>query len=66
MDNKAFSTFFYEQCAGTFAGHMGMVPNNPVLFGILKAHSGKQDNNYAASKTDFINFLRETADSLDS
>ena len=64
--NKAFATFFYEQCAGTFAGHMANVANNPVLFGMISAASGKQDSCYAATKTEFAELLRTMADDLDS
>ena len=64
--NKAIAEFFYEQCAGSTTGHMAMLPNNPVMFGLIKAHSGKKDNCYASTKTEFSAFLRKIADELDS
>ena len=61
----ALAKFFYEQCAGVTNGQMALIPNNPVLFGLLSAVTGTKDNCYAASQTDFAKFLRETADWLD-
>ena len=65
MSNKAFSKYFYEQCAGAFAGHMGMVPNNPTLFGLVKAYSSGLDSHYAATQTEFSAMLRNIANELD-
>ena len=50
--------FFYEQCAGESNGHMSMIPNNPVLSGLCKAHA-------IHTKEDFSRFLRQVADSLE-
>ena len=66
MNNKAFAKFFYEQCAGTSSGHMAMVPNNPTLFGLVKACSGHQDNCYAATRSEFAQMLIDIANELDA
>lgn len=65
MNNKTLARFFYEQCAGSTTGHMAMVPNNPVIFGLIKACSNHSDNSYAATEMDFAEILRGMADSLD-
>ena len=62
--NKQLAKFFYEQCAGSYSGHMANIPNNPVLFGLTKAYSGGSDNLYAATQTEFAEMLREVADEL--
>jgi len=59
--DKVFADFFYEQCAGTYSGHMANVPNNPMFYAMVKAYSGSHDSCYAASKTEFAKFLREIA-----
>jgi hypothetical protein len=64
--NKTLAKFFYEQCAGTTSGHMAMIPNNPTMFALVKAHSGRDDNHYAATQTEFSEMLRQMADALDS
>ena len=62
--NKAMSNFFYEQCAGTFSGHMSNVANNPTLFGLMQAHSETRDACYAITKTEFAELLHSIADEL--
>lgn len=62
--NKGMAKFFYEQCAGSYTGHMANVPNNPTLFGIMKAHTETMDNCYAMTQTEFANFLNAVADNL--
>ena len=57
--DKALASYFYEQCAGTYTGHMANVPNNPVLNGLVRACG-------AESKKDFADLLRRFADALDS
>lgn len=64
--NETLAKFFYEQCAGTFAGHMGMVPNNPTLFALVQATGGKQDNMYACTQTEFAALLRNMAGALEN
>ena len=64
--NETLAKFFYEQCAGTSTGHMAMIPNSPVMFGLVKAYSGVKDNCYAATQKQFAKMLREMADSLDN
>lgn len=67
MNQKALSELFYEQCAGTYSGHMANVPNNPLMFGLVAAATEvRSDNCYAASKNNFANLLREIADQLHS
>ena len=61
----AMSELFYEQCAGTTSGHMAMIPNSPILFGITAAQCGNPVGHNAASKEDFAAFLRDAADWLD-
>ena len=65
MNEKTLAKFFYEQCAGTHSGHMANIANNPVLFGLISAATGTNDNFYAASQTSFAQLLREMADQLD-
>ena len=62
--DKTLALFFHDQCAGTTAGQMAMVPNNPVLFSLIKAHTQLRSNVEAATKAEFAEFLRETADIL--
>lgn len=64
--NGPMAKLFYEQCAGTTTGQMALVPNNPVLFGLVGAHSEKIDNCYSATQTEFAVFLRGVADALDA
>jgi len=56
--SEAVAKYFYEQCSGQYNGHMSMIPNNPVLFGLLQAHS-------VGSPTDFARFCRQVADQLE-
>ncbi len=62
--NKAMAIFFYEQCAGSFSGHMSSIPNNPTLFGIIKAHTKDNNSMNAASKKEFSEFLMSIAENL--
>ncbi len=55
--SESVAKYFYEQCAGSFTGHMANVPNNPVLHGLLHAHS-------VSSKQDFSRFLHQVAEKL--
>lgn len=55
----ALARYFYEQCAGSYSGHMANVPNNPTLFGIVEASGAK-------SKKDFAALMRRFADALES
>ena len=68
MNEKALAKFFYEQCAGTYSGHMSHIANNPVLFGLISASTGTKDQDqcYAATQAAFAKLLREMADQLDS
>ena len=64
--SKPMANFFYEQCAGSSNGHMSEIPNSPVLFGLIGAHSGRMESTYSATKTEFAEFLRSVADQLTS
>lgn len=55
--SEAMARYFYEQCAGEHNGSMASMPNNPVLHGLMMAHSV---NGY----DDFARFLRQVADQL--
>ena len=63
MSNKkiivsdAMAILFKDQCMGETSGHMAMIPNNPVLFGICTAHNIKTDK-------DFSDFLKQVAEKL--
>ena len=63
--SKNVSDIFYEQMCGSTSGHMAHVPNNPVLFSMMKVFSGSSDNVYAASKTEFAELLRSIAANYD-
>jgi len=62
--SKPMAKLFYEQCAGTYGGHMGNVPNNPTLFGLVGAHSSEINNSHASTQEEFAEFLRSVADGL--
>lgn len=63
--SKEMALFFYDQCAGTTNGHMASIPNSPVLFGVLKAHTGSKGDGYeAATLAEFADFLELTVKSL--
>lgn len=61
----ALAEYFYEQCAGTYSGHMSNVPNNPQLFTLIKSQSGMNDNCYAATRSEFAEFLEMVIDVID-
>lgn len=52
--------FFMEQCVGSHTGQMAMVPNNPVIQGIIFATFGKSD----IDSNDFREFMNGVADAL--
>jgi len=62
--HKALAFFFYEQCAGATSGHMSMVPNNPVLFSLIKTFTSSNNAHYAADKAEFARILHAIADDL--
>ena len=64
--SKAMANLFYEQCSGSTSGHMSHIPNSPILFGITGAHSTRVDSIYSISKTEFREFLLQTAEHLKS
>lgn len=55
--SEAVATYFYEQVCGMYSGHMAGIPNNPVLYGLAKAHR-------VDTHEDFARFLRQCADQL--
>lgn len=65
MNEKTLAKYFYEQCTGTYSGHMARIANNPVLFGLFSAATGRNDSAYAATQTEFAKILRDIADQLE-
>ena len=55
--SEPMAELFMEQCVGETSGHMAMIPNNPTLYGLCKAHR-------IENKADFALFLRQVADKL--
>lgn len=65
--NKKLAKVFYEMCAGSHSGHMANIPNNPVIYSILRAMSeGRDDQCYAMSLSEFAITLRDMADAIES
>ena len=64
--SKGMATFFYEQCAGTYSGHMSNIANSPTLFGLLSAHSEKPINSnvHALDRVEFAEILEAMAEEL--
>lgn len=56
--NEPTAEFFYDQCAGHYAGHMANIPNNPTLYGLCFAHR-------IMGKSDFILFLKGVIEQLE-
>jgi len=56
--SEAMAQYFYDQCAGQYNGYMAALLNNPVIYGLVMAHS-------ADRKEDFVRFLRQVADKLE-
>ena len=63
--SKSMAKLFYEQCAGTYSGHMADIPNNPMLFGICAAHSETQVSYHSMTRSEFVEFLQETVKQLE-
>ena len=57
MVSEPMAELFMEQCIGEHNGSMALIPNNPVLYGVGKAHR-------INTKDDFARFLRQVADQL--
>lgn len=49
-----------EQCIGVTSGHMAHIPNNPILYSIFYAISGKSN----LSTNDFAEILIKTGERL--
>ena len=56
--SQAVAHYFYNQVCGEYAGHMSMIPNSPVLYGLTQAHAVR-------SEKDFASFLRQCAAHLE-
>ena len=56
--SEPVAEYFMEQCMGETSGHMAMIPNNPTLFGLCKAHRINSKEHFAA-------FLRDVANELE-
>lgn len=56
--SEAVAKYFYNQVCGLYSGHMALIPNNPVLQGLMEAHG-------VNNPKDFAGFLREVADNLE-
>ena len=63
--NRDLANIFYEQCAGTYPGHMGNVPNIPIIYSMIKAVTVGSSNCHACTKKSFAVMLRKLADELD-
>ena len=55
--SEPMAELFMDQCMGETSGHMAMIPNNPTLYGLCKAHRIK-------NKEDFARFLSQVASQL--
>jgi hypothetical protein len=55
--SEPVATFFMDQCIGETSGHMAMIPNNPVLDGLITAHGVKNKKDFAAFLIDVSNQL---------
>ena len=56
--SEAVADYFYEQCCGDYPGHMGRIPNNPNLWGLMQSHA-------ATDRESFARFLRTCAEHLE-
>jgi len=65
--DKIVAELFYQQCAGSTTGHMAMIPNNPVLHGMLSAaYPDFACGVHACSKEQFAEFLQQASEALRS
>ena len=55
--SKPMAILFYELCAGETSGHMAMIPNNPTLYGLCRAHG-------VVTQKDFAEMLKAIANEL--
>jgi hypothetical protein len=55
--SEPVAEYFMEQCMGEVNGHMAAIPNNPVLFGLCKAHRINSKEHFAAFLIDVANQL---------
>ena len=53
--SEAVAEFFMNQCVGEQNGHMAMIPNHPVLYGLCAAHGVKSPKDFAAFLQDIVN-----------
>lgn len=61
---KGFAEFFYEQCCGSYSGHMAAIPYNPTLHSFFMAIIGSWKND-KVTQEEFARILRAIADDLD-
>ncbi len=56
--SQATAFYFKDICIGEYSGHMAMIPNNPIVQGLVKAHEATKSN------ATFADFLRQVADQI--
>jgi len=56
--NESIANLFFDQCFGSYSGHMSSIPNNPTLKSICEACGVK-------SKNDFKEFLKLVSDNIE-
>jgi hypothetical protein len=54
----ALAELFYQQCVGTYSGHMASIPNNPTIACIFAACK-------ADGRHEFADQIRKFADAID-
>lgn len=64
MITKELATYFIEEAFGSYSGHMSMIPNNPSLQGLARAH-GCADSNGRIERESMKQFLRDIADAIE-
>ena len=61
--SKELAELFFQQCCGSYSGHMAMIPNNPVLHSIFIA-CGINAEHDRDSRAKFAAKLRQIADAI--
>lgn len=65
--SKELAEFFYDQCCGQHAGHMAMLPNNPVLHSLMRGLGVISPNNVGNNEREkFAEMLRQLAYELET
>ena len=65
MISKELADFFIDECFGSHTGHMAMIPNNPTLQGLARAHGVVDSNGHVVPRRAKA-FLREICDRIES